>query len=425
MIRNWLITLSDVLKGRLAKNAAGLYAVQISQFIFPLIVLPYLTRVLGPDMFGLVIFAQAYGLFLAVFIEYGFNMSGTRSIIQSEDDGTGKKKIYGIAGAQFLLAIFLVPLSYVIIHLVPRLYEYSELFILGTFLGFSIGLKNYWYYLAIERLLIPAITSIVVSIFYVTGIFLLVKTSADAALVLQVQIVTQLSGIIVLYGIMISRTGFAFPEKAEIIYALKAGWDLFLSAVSVNVYTKANTFILGLLSVPAQVGYFGVADKVVRAANRMLIPLAESFFPRMNKLLANNPENANVMIRKIFWIMFAVTILLSGGIIVTAPWVIPVLLGEGYESVAYLAQILSLSLPLIGMGNVLGTQWMIPRGFDKEYRNIILVSGILNILLAPVWAYFYGAFGMVIHIVLIELFVVSGFFVSLRMNRDMPKIFSM
>lgn len=411
------------LKGRLAKNAAGLYAVQISQFIFPLIVLPYLTRVLGPDMFGLVIFAQAYGLFLAVFIEYGFNMSGTRSIIQSEnDDGDRRKKIYGIIGAQLLLALFLVPISYVVILIVPRLYEYSDLFILGTFLGFSIGLKNYWYYLSVERLLIPAITSIVVSIFYVAGIFLLVETSDDAALVLQVQIVTQLSGIIVLYGIMISQTGYAIPEKAEIIYAFKAGWDLFLSAVSVNVYTKANTFILGLLAVPAQVGYFGIADKVVRAANRMLIPLAETFFPRMNKLLASSPDDANIMIRNIFWIMCTVTVLLSGGIILTAPWVIPVLLGDGYESVVLLAQILSLSIPLIGVGNVLGTQWMIPRGFDKAYRNIILTSGILNLILAPLWAWSYGAIGMVVHVVLIELFVVSGFYMSLKMKGDSPKI---
>jgi len=403
-----------------AKNAASLYAVQLSQFILPLLVLPYLTRVLGPDAFGLFIFAQAYGLFLAVFIEYGFNMSGTRSIIQQVDEGGRLQKIYGVVGAQISLLIIVLPLSLLVVYLVPQLRENFLLLMMGTLLGVTVGLRNYWYFLSIEKLLIPAITSVFISALYITGVFVLVKGPNDIPVLLSVQITTQFIGLIILYSIMMKQVGVAAIRIKEIKIAMNEGWSLFLSSLSVNLYTKINAFILGLVSVPAQVGFFGASDKLVRAANRMQIPLAELFFPKMNKLINQKSDNAEVMISRIFWIMLSVSSLLSLGIIITAPWVIPFILGEGYDPAILLAQLLSLSLPLIAVSNVLGTQWMIPKGFDKAYRKVIISTAVLNVIAAPIMAYYFGAIGMVINVVCIELIVVAGFYISLGKNR--PKI---
>ena len=47
-----------LLRHRVVKNALYLYGVQFSSYIFPLITLPYLSRVLNPDRFGLIAFAQ-------------------------------------------------------------------------------------------------------------------------------------------------------------------------------------------------------------------------------------------------------------------------------------------------------------------------------------------------------------------------------
>lgn len=400
-----------------AKNAASLYVVQFSQFFLPLLVLPYLTRVLGPDAFGLFIFAQAYGLFLAVFIEYGFNMSGTRSIIQQLNPGGRLNKIYGVLGAQLSLMLIVLPLSLLVAYLIPLLRENFVLLMLGTFLGTSVGLRNYWYFLSIEKLLIPAITSVFISLLYIIGVFTLVKGPADVSVLLAVQIATQFIGLIILYSIMINKVGVAGFRMNEIKIAMNEGWNLFLSSLSINLYTQINAFILGLVSVPAQVGFFGASDKLVRAANRMQIPLAELFFPKMNKLINQNSKNAEIMIRKIFWIMLGVSSLLTIGIIATAPWAIPFILGDGYEPAIYLAQLLSLSLPLIAVSNVLGTQWMIPKGFDKAYRKVIIRTAVLNIMAAPLMAYYFGALGMVINVVCVELVVVAGFYISLGNNR--------
>ena len=63
----------------LLKNGTSLGIVQLSNYILPLITLPYLARVLGPDYFGLVMMAQATMIYLTLLTDYGFNLSATQN----------------------------------------------------------------------------------------------------------------------------------------------------------------------------------------------------------------------------------------------------------------------------------------------------------------------------------------------------------
>ena len=62
----------------LAKNTLMLYIMQISSYIFPLISFPYLTRVLGAEKYGIVVFANSIMSYFTLFIEFGFLLSGTK-----------------------------------------------------------------------------------------------------------------------------------------------------------------------------------------------------------------------------------------------------------------------------------------------------------------------------------------------------------
>ena len=55
---------------------------QIGNYLVPLATFPYLTRVLGPEQFGVLGYATAIAVYGTVFTEWGFNLSGPKAVVE-------------------------------------------------------------------------------------------------------------------------------------------------------------------------------------------------------------------------------------------------------------------------------------------------------------------------------------------------------
>ncbi|MDO9573217.1 MAG: oligosaccharide flippase family protein, partial [Candidatus Omnitrophota bacterium] len=75
------------------QNFISLSTLQGINYILPLIVLPYLIRVIGIEKFGLIAFAQALVQYFMILTDYGFSLSATRKISLCADSD---KKISAI-----------------------------------------------------------------------------------------------------------------------------------------------------------------------------------------------------------------------------------------------------------------------------------------------------------------------------------------
>src|SRR5579864_6558857 len=102
------------------QNALGLYAVQFAGYVIPLFTIPYLARVLRPQGFGLVVFAQSFALWASLVVEYGFNFSATRDVARSRTDPNRLSEIAaGVLGAKIVLVSGMVAIAVTAAFTVP------------------------------------------------------------------------------------------------------------------------------------------------------------------------------------------------------------------------------------------------------------------------------------------------------------------
>ena len=266
---------------RILENMISLTGLQFASYILPLITLPYLTLVLGPEKFGLTQYAISLITYFQFFTDYGFNLSATRELAICRDDN---QKISQIFSSVMFIKLCLCILSFIILLLIvmfiPKFNEDSYVYIL-TF-GMVIGYMLFptWLFQGLEYMRYTSILNIIGKIVFTVLIFIFIHDTTDYMLV---PLINSLGYILVgILGIYIALTKFnikiTIPSIRDIKYHLREGWYVFISTIAINMYTTTNTFLLGLLTNNTLVGYYSIAEKIILAVNiTSIIPLHKSY----------------------------------------------------------------------------------------------------------------------------------------------------
>jgi PST family polysaccharide transporter len=399
-----------------AKNAASLYIIQFANYIVPLIMVPYLVRVLKPAGYGAVAFAQGLINYLMLFVEYGFNWSATRkiSVLRNNIIAVNRVALH-VWAAKGLLSLIGLAILGILIFTVPKLQE--VFWLLLALYGIILGNVFFptWLFQGMERMVAISLINLGMKLAILAGVFLLVKRPEDALVYAGLlgggSVIAGLTGVVValrMFGLRLVRV-----SARDIWEALKEGWILFLSKASVSLYTAGNAFILGMLTNHTVVGYYSAAEKIVKGILGLLGPIAQAVYPRFSKLATESREQTLVWGRRMLLVMGSVGLLLTGGVFVSAPFISSLLLGPEFESSISVMRVLAPIIFLIALSNVLGIQLMLPFGKDRAFTLILFGAGCLNILLAAGLAPIWKAVGMAIAVLVSELAVVLAMLVYL------------
>ncbi|MCG6913284.1 oligosaccharide flippase family protein, partial [bacterium BMS3Abin03] len=150
-----MLNLSEKLKPyrSLIQSFTSLSILQIANYLFPLIVLPYVVRVLGPAKYGLINFAAAFVAYFSLICDYGFNLSGTKTISLIRNE---KEKLSRTFSAILTIKIIFVILSFLILVLVvftiPFFKSNWDLYLLSFGIVLGTVLFPNWFYQGIEQM---------------------------------------------------------------------------------------------------------------------------------------------------------------------------------------------------------------------------------------------------------------------------------
>jgi polysaccharide transporter, PST family len=386
------------------QNALALYGIQFAGYIVPLVTLPYLARVLRPEGFGLLLFAQSFALWASLTIEYGFNLSATRGIAQNRgNQDLLARTAGGVLGAKLLLLAVLSMVALTAAWSVESFRQHPAYLLCALLQTLAFGFSPFWYFQGSERM-VPAVVVDLLSRTGATGfIFLLVSKPQDGWRVLALQAMAGWITLAIQTLWMYREIGFSWPRWGDSIRALRAGWDMFIFRGAYHIYGTANAFILGLFASSIQaVGYFGGAERMARALQGLTTPFTQALYPHMSQVMAESRHQAARIARWTVALTCGTGLVCALLIAFLGRWFVAIILGPAYGPSVSVLYVLALVLPINSINSALIMQWMLPLGMEKVVGKITMGAIGINLIAAGLLAPGLGHIGMAWAILIAE-----------------------
>ena len=359
-------------KKRLLSNFVSLSVLQGANYILPLITLPYLVRVLGVEYFGLLAFATATVMYFQILTDYGFNLTATREISIHRDN---KEKVIEIFSSVMIIKFLLMFVSFFLLSILVFSFEKFSKDALVYFLTFGtvVGqvLFPVWFFQGMERMKYITYLNILSKVIFTIAIFVFVKEQSDFYLVpLLTSIGFLVAGIWSLYLIKKEfGVGFEVQTIDTIKHHLVEGWDIFVSMVFSSMYRSSNIIILGLLTNNTIVGYYSIAEKVVKTLQSLQDVVGNTLFPYLSKKFSITNKSFFDLNKRFFKFIFLIYFSLSLITMFSSEYIIYILMGEFNEIAILNLQIMSFVILVGGFNYYYGILGLVSMNYKKDFSK--------------------------------------------------------
>lgn len=364
-------------KKKLFENIIVLGALKIVSYIIPLISLPYLSRILSTEHFGLIFFAFAFMQYFVILTDYGFGLSATREIAVNRHNQNTLSNIFSsVICIKFILLILSAFILLIFILTIPKLRADWLVFLLSFFMIIGNAIYPIWFFQGMESMKYITFLNILTKTIFLLLIFVFVKNDNDYIVVpLFNSLGFIISGIIgFIFAIKNFNIKFYIPKLSSIKKQFKYSSEFFISRVSVEAYTSTNTFCLGLIASNAMVALYVAADKIYVALNSLMGPLNQAIYPYVAK-------NKDIKFyKKMFKIIVIVNTLICIFVYFFAKDIISIFYGENLVLSYKILRILILGT-LIGVPHVLlGYPLLGGMGHTDKANRSVIYGSVFHVL---------------------------------------------
>jgi PST family polysaccharide transporter len=377
----------DLLKHRLVKNAGALMVVQMSAFVAPLLVLPYLTRVLSTEHFGLIAFATSFNFYFITLVEYGFNLTATRRIaVHRDDPGRVSQICSSVYAAKALLTVLGFAIMLTVVLGTPKLRPHIGLFCLSYLTVVGDLLFPLWLFQGLQKMENLVWRDLVTKFLSLSLVFAFVRNDSDYLLAAGFQAGSPLiAGLVGLITVpIVAKVRLVRPSMEETITALREGWPVFLSMAAFTLSSSTSIFLLGLRSGPADVAYYIAAYRLVVAIRALVDPVKTAIYPHISHMAARSKQDAVAFLRKYSLLLASPFLAVSLVLLAFAPLIVRLLYSPKYAPTVLLLQIQAMSPFLLAFQHNYSTFFMLAFGYDKAFSRLVLQMTVLNfIILIP------------------------------------------
>ena len=354
---------------------------QIVSFIVPLILSPYVARVLSAELIGDYSYALANSSYFVLIEALGFSLYGMLKVSANRAD----KKYISTLFKEIMIAKFFLMVTCIIVYTISFVWISSDNKILCAIMIMNIistVIDSTWFLMGMEDFKTTALRNIAVRLVNIVLIIILVKSEKDF---LIYAIIMQLSNVISYIVVFPTVKKYIISSKVSFKNILKhtiKSLIYFVPGIVNTIFTSADKTVLGAFANSYEVGVYEQASKICSLCGSVINSISNVVMPRVTYLNhnASNEKSKKFMFKTLHYAS-VVAIVVTVGIICISDEFVPLFFGLGYEKSAVLLKILAFNVLMSILANYIGQQCLISNDKQNQYNIAISVGAILNVIL--------------------------------------------
>ena len=377
-------------------NGLWMYFLQFFNTIIPLVTLPYITRILGAEQYG--VFSSSFNLvgYLQVVIEYGFSMSATREVaLNYKNKNELNDLLSAVIFSRILLLIICIIISciYMSIWKASRVQKLSYWILMIMLMGIVFQVD--WLFQGLQDMKYISLTNITARIITTILIFACVNSHKDILLYCLLYslspVISNLIGIIFIklkYGLKLK-----FISIQKIVREIKEGWYIFTTQLTSKIFGAIGVTFLTFFTTKSTVGVFAAIQKIPNILLLLWMPISQILYPIVTqKMKESFSEGLKFVLklRKSLLLFFLVLVLILS---LFSKKLVGIAFGNDFLTNYYWLIPLLFWVFFSIDNNFWGIQILLASGHDKEYSFCFQINVVITILLNFILIYWFGGLG--------------------------------
>jgi O-antigen/teichoic acid export membrane protein len=363
---------------KVIKNYLYNVSYQVMLIVLPIIVTPYVSRVLGANGVGTYSYTNSITQYFILLGCIGLNLYGQREIAYYQDDLEKRNKTF--FELLFIRTITLSISTVIFCFTMVAHSKYSSIFFIQTLDIIASIFDVSWFFQGIEDFQKTVLRNFIVRIICVLLIFTFVKTAADLPIYVLCYSGTLLCGNISLWFYLPKYVKKVRLNTLNIKKHIKPALILFFPQIASSVYTLLDKTMIGLLTGNTkEVAYYEQSQTIVKTVMTVVTSLGTTLMPRIANLYKNDKKDEIIkfMYGSIKFVL-VLSCAFTFGIMGISKGFVPWFFGNDFYKVIPNLIIISPIIIIIGISNVLGTQYLLAIGRQKEYTISIIIAALIN-----------------------------------------------
>lgn len=347
--------------------------------IFPLITIPYVSRILLSDGLGKINYASNIVAWFLLFASLGIPRYGVREIARVKGDKNSLDQTFSSLFCINFVSSCICSIAFVALTWVVPYFNNKLVLYLVSGIQLFLNVFNVdWFYQGMEEYGYITERSFAIKICSLAAMFMFVRTHDDYITYALIQSIA-LVGSYLLNFINLRKYVHFVYKKLTIKKHLKSIFILLSTQLAVNIYSLLDTTMLGWWCTDSVIGYYTNVHKLIKIVAILTASLGSVMLPRLVNMYAGKDiDGVKKLSEKALDVIVVMCIPIMFGMILTSKDIVSVIFGTDFMPCIETMIIFAPFILFTTIGNLFGTQLLMVFGQEKKLLYSVAIGAVIN-----------------------------------------------